>query len=115
QFFSKPFQIQDLLAAVKKIVGDANGSNIVATKPARPDVTPTGARKLSGSQPTLGTLADRLPPRIFLELWEKRITGALVLQRNKIKKEIALLHGTPVSASSNLRTETLGHFLVARG
>ncbi|MDB4967861.1 MAG: response regulator receiver protein [Myxococcales bacterium] len=113
QFFSKPFQIKDILNAVKRIVGD--GPHIASSKAPRPDVTPTGARKVTSAQPTVGTLHDRLPPRILLDLWEKRVTGVLVLQRNKIKKEISLLHGTPVSASSNLRTETLGHFLVARG
>src|SRR6185503_13637589 len=55
------------------------------------------------------------PPRILLDLWEKKSTGTLTLQRGKVKKEIALVHGTPVAATSNLRTETLGHFLVARG
>lgn len=110
QFFAKPFQIKDILNAVKRLVGD----EIAATKPARPDVTPTGARK-SAAMPTVGSLAERRPPRILLELWEKKTTGTLLLQRGKVKKEIAFVHGTPVAATSNLRTETLGHFLVARG
>lgn len=110
QFFAKPFQIKDILSAVKRLVGD----QLAATKPARPEVTPTGQRK-SQAIPTVGSLADRRPPRLLLELWEKKTTGTLTLQRGKVKKEIALVHGTPVAATSNLRTETLGHFLVARG
>lgn len=114
QFFAKPFQVRDILAAVKRILGDG-GANVAATKSARPDVTPTGAPKLSGAQPTVGSLKERPPPRLLLECWEKKISGTLVLQRNKVKKDIALVHGTPVAVTSNLRTETLGHFLVGRG
>jgi CheY-like chemotaxis protein/tetratricopeptide (TPR) repeat protein len=113
QFFAKPFQIKEILSTVKRLLGH----EVASTRPARPDVTPTGARKLATSavMPTVGSLAERRPPRILLELWEKKTTGTLVLQRGKVKKEIALVHGTPVSATSNLRNETLGHFLVARG
>ncbi|HEX6836873.1 MAG TPA: response regulator, partial [Polyangia bacterium] len=101
QFFAKPFQIKDILNAVKRLVGDGGHAPAPATR--------------SMAMPTVGSLADRRPPRLLLELWEKKTTGALTLQRGKVKKEIALVHGTPVAATSNLRTETLGHFLVAHG
>ncbi|MGZ3427606.1 MAG: DUF4388 domain-containing protein, partial [Polyangia bacterium] len=110
QFFAKPFQIRELLAAVKRLLD--GGSKIES---ARLDLTPSGGRQRTGAQPTVGSLAERRPPRILLELWEKKTTGTLMFQRGKVKKEIALVHGTPVAATSNLRTETLGHFLVARG
>ena len=110
QFFAKPFQIRELLNAVKKLLDGA--PKIESTRMPRPDVTPT---KRTGAQPTVGSLSERRPPRILLELWEKKTTGTLMLQRGKVKKEIAFVHGTPVAATSNLRTETLGHFLVARG
>jgi DNA-binding response OmpR family regulator/tetratricopeptide (TPR) repeat protein len=113
QFFAKPFQIREILAAVKKLLDVS--PKIESTRMARPDVTPTGARKVTGAQPTVGSLAERRPPRILLELWEKKTTGTLMLQRGKVKKEIAFAHGTPIAATSNLRTETLGHFLVSRG
>ena len=113
QFFAKPFQIKDILGAVRKLL-DANA--VAGGKSARPDATSTGARnKTTGALPTVGSLAEQRPPRLLLDLWEKKTTGTLTLQRGKVKKEIALVHGTPVTASSNLRTETLGHFLVARG
>ena len=102
QFFAKPFQIKDILNAVKRLLGDGNHA-------------PAPAPTRSTAMPTVGSLADRRPPRLLLELWEKKTTGTLTLQRGKVKKEIALVHGTPVAATSNLRTETLGHFLVARG
>ncbi len=115
QFFAKPFQIKDILGAVKRILGDG-GPLITQAKAARPDVTPTGARKATtGAQPAVGSLAERRPPRLLLELWEKKTTGTLTVQRGRVKKEIALVHGTPVACTSNLRTETLGHFLVLRG
>jgi CheY-like chemotaxis protein/tetratricopeptide (TPR) repeat protein len=109
QFFAKPFQIKDLLAAVKRLLGPGGGA---ATATA---ATATGAAKATGAMPTVGTLAERRPPRLLLELWEKKTTGTLQLQRGKVKKEISLVHGTPVAATSNVRTETLGHFLVGRG
>ena len=109
QFFSKPFQIKDILGAVKRLLGNgAHGHGAAAPAPA-PSLTKSTA------MPTVGSLADRRPPRLLLELWEKKTTGTLMLQRGKVKKEIALVHGTPVAVTSNLRTETLGHFLVARG
>jgi DNA-binding response OmpR family regulator/tetratricopeptide (TPR) repeat protein len=104
QFFAKPFQIKDILNAVKRLL-DSSGH-----APA-----PAPATTKSTAMPTVGSLADRRPPRLLLELWEKKTTATLTLQRGKVKKEIALVHGTPVAATSNLRTETLGHFLVARG
>lgn len=102
QFFAKPFQIKDILNAVKRLVGDGSHA-------------PAPSTTKSTAMPTVGSLADRRPPRLLLELWEKKTTGTLTLQRGKVKKDIALVHGTPVAATSNLRTETLGHFLVARG
>ncbi|HEX9101497.1 MAG TPA: response regulator, partial [Polyangia bacterium] len=102
QFFAKPFQVRDILSAVKRLVGDGSPA-------------PAPATTKSTAMPTVGSLAERRPPRLLLELWEKKTTGTLTLQRGKVKKEIALVHGTPVAATSNLRTETLGHFLVARG
>jgi CheY-like chemotaxis protein/tetratricopeptide (TPR) repeat protein len=112
QFFSKPFQIKEILNAVRRLLSDPA---VAASKSARPDVTPTGAPKGTGAQPTMGSLTVERPPRVLLEMWEKRTTGTLTFQRGRVKKEISLVHGTPVAASSNLRTETLGHFLVARG
>jgi CheY-like chemotaxis protein/tetratricopeptide (TPR) repeat protein len=118
QFFAKPFQIKEMLAAVRRILdvgGSAGGPiQIAATRPARPDVTPTGQRR-PPPQPQAGAIGDRLPPRLLLELFEQKVSGTLTLQRGKVKKDITLVHGSPVAVTSNLRTETLGHFLVTRG
>jgi CheY-like chemotaxis protein/tetratricopeptide (TPR) repeat protein len=118
-FFSKPFQVKEMLQAIRKLVGVAprkpDGSiHVAATRPARPDVTPTGQRA-EPMTAAAGSLADRPPPRLLLELFERRAAGLLILQRGKVKKDIAFVHGVPVSVTSNLRNETLGHFLIARG
>jgi two-component system, OmpR family, response regulator len=119
-FFSKPFQVKELLAAVRKQLGTALPSERAAPAPAPVIASAAPARKdpslkLSSGHPTMGNIAERLPPRMLLELWEQKVSGTLTLQRGKVKKEVTLVHGTPVAAASNLRTETLGHFLVGRG
>lgn len=98
QFFAKPFVAADLLAAVKRAVGD--GESSARTTPV---------------ETTSGKLNALSPPPLLLDLWEKRATGRLLLQRARVSKEISLLAGSPISVQSNLRTETLGHLLVARG
>ena len=60
QFFAKPFQIKDILNAVKRLL-DSRGH-----APA-----PATATTKSTAMPTVGSLADRRPPRLLLELWEK--------------------------------------------
>ncbi len=105
EFFAKPFQIRELMAMMRRLlVESAEPARAAAPKPVQP-----AARSSSGS------IADCAPPRLLLELAEKRATGTLTLVRGQVRKEISLLHGTPVAVTSNLRTETLGHFLVARG
>jgi CheY-like chemotaxis protein/tetratricopeptide (TPR) repeat protein len=109
-FFAKPFQVRELLEQVKRLLSGP----VPRGKPAPPATTaappPAAAAAAQG-----GSLADRGPPRVLLDLWDARATGTLKLSRGKVVKSVELLHGTPVSVASNLRTETLGHFLVARG
>jgi CheY-like chemotaxis protein/tetratricopeptide (TPR) repeat protein len=102
QFFAKPYEIRDLVKAVNRIL---DGGQLPPRKePAAPAETPES-----------GTIADRPPPRLLLDLAERKATGTLVLLRGKVKKEIGLQSGVLTSCDSNLRTETLGHFLVSRG
>jgi CheY-like chemotaxis protein/tetratricopeptide (TPR) repeat protein len=106
EFFSKPFQVRELMTTVRRLLAkDHTG----------PVQIPRERKVSSVSQPSSGDLKSRLPPRMLLDLAEQRATGTLTLMRGKVRKEIALLHGTPLSVTSNLRTETLGHFLVSRG
>lgn len=98
EFFSKPFQVREIMATVRRLLLDGGAAPPAVASP-----------------PASGELSARPPPRLLLDLAEQRATGTLTLMRGKVRKEILFLHGTPVSVSSNLRTETLGHFLVARG
>ena len=71
QFFAKPFQIKEMLAAVKRILVGGSAAppiHVASTRPARPDVTPTGQRK-PPARPESGSIANRLPPRLLLELF----------------------------------------------
>jgi tetratricopeptide (TPR) repeat protein len=62
-----------------------------------------------------GELAMRPLPAVLLDLHEGSATGKLVLRRGRVVKTIDLVQGTPVSAASTQRDETLGHFLVSTG
>lgn len=101
EFFSKPFQLRDLMVAVRRLLGETDA-------PAQPV-------RQAAAVPQRGQLADRPPPRLLLDLADERATGVLTLERGKVRKDVTLRHGTPVACTSNLRTETLGHFLVGRG
>jgi CheY-like chemotaxis protein/tetratricopeptide (TPR) repeat protein len=100
-FFAKPYEIRDLIQAVNRILEGRGGE---------PE-PPVGLTEVAES----GTLAERGTPRLLLDLSERRVTGVLALQRGKVKKEIGFQTGVLVHCDSNLRTETLGHFLVSRG
>src|SRR4051812_18390654 len=103
EFFSKPFQVRELMSAVRRLVGEPERpGGPVATAPARP-VGATTAKVQALAQSPSGMLADRPLPRLILDLFEQKATGTLTLQRGKVRKEVSLLHGTPVTVSSNLR------------
>ncbi len=158
QFFAKPFQLPEIVEAVRrglkltdKPAPSAKGpSSAVPAPPAvepapgpsappRPAPAPVAARAPAPPTPPApapakpalapapapaaapppmamqGKLNERAPPRLFLEICERRLTGQLSVLRGKVKKSVVWVHGSPVAVESNLRTETLGHFLVLRG
>jgi DNA-binding response OmpR family regulator/tetratricopeptide (TPR) repeat protein len=119
EFFSKPFQVRELMVTVRRLLGEGGAAAHKAGAGTPAPSARTESGKLRPADPagmiTHGQLVDRGPPRLLLDLAEQRATGVVTLQRGKVRKDIALLHGTPITVSSNLRTETLGHFLVARG
>jgi CheY-like chemotaxis protein len=106
-FFTKPYQLRDMTSFLVKRLGREEPS-------AQPDgaASPaTAARALPGR----GELRDRPLPALLLDLLEAEATGRLWLRRGRVAKTCDLLCGHPVSAASNARDETLGHYLVARG
>lgn len=110
-FFAKPFVIPEILTAMRERLGIGVGAR--ATHRAAAATAPM-AFDPRAEFPTDGSLQDFTPPRLLLEAWERRVSGHLVMTRSKTQKSIALVEGVPVQVVSNLRNETLGHFLVAR-
>jgi hypothetical protein len=77
--------------------------------------SPTGtARALDGSDLS-GDFRDTSPTHLFSRLATERETGQLLVERGSITKEIFLVDGTPEYVSSNIPSERLGEYLVARG
>src|SRR4051812_27571497 len=104
EFFSKPFQVRELMSAVRRLLGEPERAS--GAGPASPERPPTG-KVATLAQSRSGTLADRAPARVLLDLCEQKATGLLTLTHGKVRKDVSVLHGTPVAVSSNLRTETL--------
>jgi CheY-like chemotaxis protein/tetratricopeptide (TPR) repeat protein len=150
EFFAKPFQVRELMAAVRRLLGLAvpearPGGGDTGPRaalgptsgktPSRPmpialtsagAPIPTGATAIgrvalrktasSAGQPdNSGTLDERGPAPLILDLANAKATGTLTLTRGEVRKELFLAHGTPIGSRSNVRGETLGHFLIARG
>lgn len=112
-FFAKPFAIPELLNAMRDRLGIGVGARATQRSTGG---TPAAATSFDSRAefPDDGSLHDVAPPRLLLEAWERHVSGHLVLTRGKTQKSIALVQGVPVQVVSNLRNETLGHFLVAR-
>lgn len=54
-------------------------------------------------------------PAVLLDLHEAIATGRLTLRRGRVVKTVDLVNGNPVSTTSTVRDETLGHFLTSSG
>ncbi len=113
QFFAKPFQLRELLAAVQRVLGVDPDSN-TGKRLGRLNLKKVASTSAQPPQGT-GNVDERNPAQVILDLCMAQSTGTLFLQRGQVKKEIHFFHGTPVSARSNVRQETFGHFLVSRG
>ncbi|GEM_PF-1547573 len=55
------------------------------------------------------------PLDLFLKISEGKLTGALKIQRDNVKKVVYFIEGKPVSVLSNLKKETLGQILLKLG
>jgi len=108
EFFAKPFQVRELVRGVQRLLEKRTrpGATRVQSAPVH---RPTGAiKKLAGE------LSNRPLASIIFDLLEEQATGVLTLKRGRVKKEIYVILGHPVGAESNIRTESLGHYLVAK-
>lgn len=54
-------------------------------------------------------------PQAFAQVLLERETGLLLFEQGSVRKEVYIVDGTPEFVSSNLASELLGEFLVARG
>ncbi len=72
-------------------------------------------RRLGNDIPQRGSLTQVLVPELLLGLLEKKATGTLLLDRENVHKLVYIRSGQPVFIESNLRSESLGNFLVQRG
>ena len=119
RLFTKPYQLRDLpqfLAATLAPLRPepaSDGDAADARQTAPPPRLPT--RTAPPLQPLSGDVAERPLPAVLLDLWEAQATGRLSLRRGRVAKEVDLVVGHPRSVASNVRDETLGHFLLARG
>lgn len=105
-FFAKPYQLKHIAQFVAELLSKAD--------PALADVEKeAGAHKRVAAKS--GTFGKRSVPDVLLELLEQEATGRLILRRKQVVRQLQLFVGHPTSVTSNLREETLGHFLVSRG
>jgi tetratricopeptide (TPR) repeat protein len=73
------------------------------------------ARELSNIDPDLrGSLAYQPFARILQRIYADRLTGALLMVREAVKKIVYFVEGYPVSVRSNLLSECLGQILLSR-
>jgi tetratricopeptide (TPR) repeat protein len=65
--------------------------------------------------PEHGRLDEAPLPRLLLDLYQARYSGALTLSRDRVGKRFLFQEGVPVFAESNLASESLGVQLMDRG
>ncbi|MBN1774098.1 MAG: protein kinase [Deltaproteobacteria bacterium] len=81
-----------------------------------PLLTPTTTRIDGPGVPDRhGLFQDDAVPTVFLLLARHRETGLLVADAGSVRKEVYLVDGHPIYASSNLGSELLGEYLVRKG
>jgi CheY-like chemotaxis protein/tetratricopeptide (TPR) repeat protein len=115
EFFAKPFQVRELVRGVQRLLerSQRSGKGERSTRQTG-QASPAPGRQTGTLARSQGQLGERPLATLLFDLLEEQATGVLTLRRGRIKKEIYVIHGVPVGAESNIRTETLGHYLVAR-
>ncbi|MDY0000593.1 MAG: response regulator, partial [Polyangia bacterium] len=112
EFYAKPFQVRELVKGVQRLLD--RRQKVEAAGGGRPTRQERPKRRTQEMRRLQGDLAERPLAKLLLDLLEEQATGVLTLRRGQIKKEVFIVHGAPVGAESNIRTETLGHYLVAK-
>ncbi len=102
-FFAKPYQLKEMTRHIAGLLEPGEGR---AASP---------AAEITRAATDSGEIADRPLPAILIDLLENSATGRLHLRRGGVKKTVDLVFGHPANCSTNVRDETLGHFLANRG
>ncbi len=103
-FFPKPFQVREFTHEILQLL---RRDDVSDSTPKRTRITMSG--------PFNGSLETRSLPALLLDIYEIEGTGVLELDQDKLHKEIYFLFGRPMGSDSNIRHESLGHYLVTKG
>ncbi len=103
EFFAKPYQIKKIVKFIARALAPAGTS-----KSKRASTQQGDPSEFSGK------LRKRSSAKILLDLLEQEKSGRLMLRRGQVVRQIEIYVGHPVSITTNVREETLGHFLVSK-
>jgi CheY-like chemotaxis protein/tetratricopeptide (TPR) repeat protein len=126
EYLTTPLDLDSLLATVLEMVPPTDPGAVpapVADYPSGPltdaaqrrerKVVEAVARELSSIDPDLrGSLAYQPFARILQRVYADRLTGALLLLRDSVKKIVYFVEGYPASVRSNILGECLGQILL---
>jgi CheY-like chemotaxis protein len=93
-YWTKPFNIKELVCAISKQPSDAADRS---------------------QQASSGRLAERSIEHLFLDAYGTGFTGKLVVKRDDLERRIYFSNGFPVSADSTSIAESLGRTLLTMG
>ena len=110
EFFAKPFQVRELLRGVQRMLEQRPGPS----KAKKPQTTKRIKPEEKAPLPEKGNLKDHPLADLIFAALESKATGRLTLRRGRIRKEIFFVLGSPIGADSNVRNETMGHYLAVR-
>jgi CheY-like chemotaxis protein len=128
EYLPTPLDLDSLLATVLETIPPSDPGAVpapVADYPSGPltdaaqrrekKVVEAAARELSDIDPDLrGSLAYQPFARILQRIYADRLTGALLLLREAVKKIVYFADGYPVSVRSNILGECLGQILLSQ-
>ncbi len=87
-------------------------ATVSVTPPSSPDPREAGAQR---ETPAEGNLGQTTVPRLLVAYYEAKTSGALRLQRGKVRKIVYIREGHPIFAASNLATDRLLTFAANAG
>ena len=112
-FLSKPFELKDLLAALKAAVGEPDKETLTdPSAAAEADHVERTSKHLSALRALRGDFDTKPFPEVLSEVHRWHATGALLVHRDRAKKIIYLRDGAVLSVKSNQLSECLGQVLV---